>query len=237
MKPASALLLLSATFCTFAGVPQEEPSYSLTWKPFLGQTLTYETKISIDSGGKTIEITGIATGKVTKIRTNGDYTVETLRTGGKVIVDREAHEAPDDTEPEIAEYTAKGERIDKKEEGEQAQGNMLRAILSPTEFVPPEKPVKKGDKWVRKIKADEAQSLRAAEIEYEVKGLGKIGVYDVVEVEFKYAHRGDPKPAKVTGSFAFDLKDMSLVKSELTSLDAKMGEEGRATIKAEMIRK
>jgi hypothetical protein len=237
MKLAQSAVLFAAAFFALAAAPLEDPTYSLNWKPTLGQTITYALSMKISGGESSLEITSEIEGKVSKLEANGDYTVETRQKSGKMVIDGESHEVPDDGEADVEVFNAKGEKITKKDGEEAEDADPFKELLAALDFTPPEKPVKKGDKWVRKMPADPKTEKKASEVEYEVLGEEQIGTYKTVRISVKYRQTEGDKPTTATGSIAFDMADMSMVKTEATILFTPEEEDQQATVKFEMNRK
>lgn len=210
------LLLPLAALVSVAAIRLDDPTYSLVWKPTLGQAITYAVTVKFTGGDEETEMSGNVETKVTEVEKNGDYTLESRHKDFKIVVGKEPHDIPNQDEPDIDKYTAKGEKIPKKDTEDENVGGPFGGLLDSLEFKSPEKPVKKGDKWTHKIEKDEDNDVKAAEIEFEVKGEEKIGTYDVITINVKYHETEGDKPTTAVGSYSFDLKDMSTVKQEAT---------------------
>jgi len=238
MKALNALLALGALLSVAAG-PHNDPTYSLIWKPTEGQALDYGFSAKITTEGSNVEFLTDIHLKVTKIETNGDYTLETTRDHLKVVTDGQEHEVPDQDENkvDVAKYNARGDKISKDEDDEEDSDPMSNILQQTTDFDAPEKPLKKGDKWSKTVKADEKKHSKAGITEYEVLGEAKAGKLDVVELGVKYHDTEGDHPASFAGKISFELKDMSLAAIDVTVKDAPLDEETRGEVHVTMNRK
>jgi len=240
MRALTAILAVGALL-SVAAVRRDDPTYSLIWKPTEGQTLDYGFSAKITTEESNVEFLTDLHLKVTKVETNGDYTLETSRNHLKVVVDGQEQSVPpdeDDDKAETVKYNARGEQISAKDEDEDSDPNPVTSLLKQTtDFDAPEKPVKKGEKWTKTIKADEKKGLKAAVHEYEVLGEAKSGKYNVVNVGVKYRETEGDHPATFEGTLSFDLTDMTPVGIDVKVKDAPLDEDTRGEVKVTMTRK
>lgn len=238
MRVLTALLAVGALL-SVAAIRRDDPTYSLIWKPTEGQALDYGFSAKIATEGSNVEFLTDIHLKVTKVEANGDYTLETMRDHLKVVTDGQEHEIPEEEEnkAEVAKYNARGDKISKEEDDESDSSPMSNILRQTTDFDAPEKPLKKGEKWSKTVKADETKHVKAGITEYEVLGEAKAGKLDVVELGVKYHDTEGDHPASFAGKICFELKDMSLAAIDVTVKDAPLDEETRGEVHVTLDRK
>lgn len=227
MRAARALLLFALAT---ASVAAEEPSYDLLWKPKPKDALDYKLTLVIDVQEYRFNFESDLLMKVLKVDENGDYELETSTKNSKISFQGEEEMVPEENDPTIEKYSSKGERLsqpDKKDDSgadeEDEDANPIGKVLSEvTNFIAPEKPVKKGDKWVRDVKGDEKAKVEAAKLEYEVVGKEREGDFEVIRVDYKYKQTEAREPVTAEGTFRIKKDDFSLVSFEATVEGFKM---------------
>lgn len=237
MRTSRLLLALSLSAAAFGFAPMVEDTYTLIWKPKEGQSTTYDVEREMSAEGQTLVLKNELIVKVTKVEENGNYTVEMSERNRKFIAEGQetAIPADPDEKPQIEKYDARGNRIEEKEE--EGETDELSGIMGQiVEFDPPEKGVKVGDKWTQTLKANEKKKEKAAKLEFEVAGTGKVEGTDVVRVTLTYKQTEGSKPVTADGTIQLDKSDFSLVKFDVTVDDAPFDEETRGRIKIKMTR-
>jgi len=238
MLKARYFLPILVLLTCLGAASHDDDSYSLIWKPTENQELRYELSTEMNADGHKLILKNDLHLKVTKIASNGDYTVETTQKNARAEVDGKEEKMPDnpDEKPQVEVYNAKGDKISKDEDSGEELDEMGVLLNSVGDFSAPEKPVKKGDKWTEEIKADSKTKVKAAKVSFEVLGTDKVDGYDVVKLSMSYKQTEGSKPASYEGTMAFDVKDMSLVQIDARLMDVPFDPETTGDVKLKLNR-
>jgi len=154
-----------------------------------GDTAKYRLKGTVDFQGQDIVMTMLITEKVTKVESNGNYTVESTESEGKVDFGGDQQDIPGETMSTI--YKATGEVVDVKTDADKKPSAIRLANLQ--SFVVQDKAVKVGDEWATEVKKDAASGAFALKGTYKVEAQEKVGEIDCYKVKFsaKEAEGGD----------------------------------------------
>lgn len=234
------MLLAAAVGCSVAATKRDEPTYTLNWKPVAGQEIDYGLSAQISSAGVTVEFLTDFHLKITKVEADGGYTTESKRGSTRMVTNGQEQTLPstdDDEKVRIEKFDAKGKKISEEDNEDGEIDDMTAILKKTTDFDAPDKPVKKGDKWQKVVKADPAKNVKAATLDYEVLGESKIGTFDVVKVAVKYKQTEGDRPASFDGTLAFSTKDMSMVELTANVKDAPLDEENYGEVKVKLSRK
>lgn len=236
-----SVLALSVLLVTCMGAKSRDDGYTIVWKPKQGQAIAYEVSAQMTVADDKVEFDSDVDVKITKVAANGDYTVETKYGNFRVIQNGKEERAPDgamDTKPDVEIFNAKGEKIGGDPDDNDGEvDDMTRLLRSVGDFSPPEKPVKKGDKWTEDIKYDEKTKTKAAKLDFEVLGTDKIGRYDVLTISKSYKETEGSAPPAYEGTMSFDVTDMSLVEVEAGLRGVPLADGITADVKVKMKRK
>lgn len=222
MRAVRALLVLLAATAAFATSDQ---TFSLVWAPKQGEEFKYSIVLASTLEGAKIVIGTDLGVKVTAVAANGDYTLESRYSTVKVTLNGEPQSLKDlpPAQVEIEKYNAKGVRFDDGKDQEVDQfGQILSDVM---DFVPPEKPVKVGDKWTRSVPENEKTKKAPARLDYTVLSEEKSGPTTLVKLGFAYTETKGDKPAHGTGEFLIDASNGLVISAKADLENAKMDPE------------
>lgn len=176
----------------------------------VGDTAKYRLKADIDLQGTEATFSELVTEKITKVESNGNYTVETAHSEGKIVFGGQDMDAPPSSQ--TFTYKSNGEVVEIKAEG--VDGSHYRTA-NLTAVVMAEKAVKVGDDWTHEIKKDEKTGVAALKSSYKVEAAEKIGDFETLKVKYSTKEtEGGDAAASAEGIAWISKKDGSLVKSE-----------------------
>jgi len=185
--------------------------------PKEGDIAKYRLKGSVDFQGTDIVMTMLLTEKVTKVESNGNYTVETNESEGKVDLGGDSQDIPADTMSTV--YKATGEVVDVKTDADKKASAIRLANLQ--SFTVQDKAVKVGDEWTTEVKKDEKSGAFAVKATYKVEAQEKIGDIDCYKVKFSAKETdGGDAAASVEGYTWVNIKNGVSEKSEGTTKNA-----------------
>jgi len=180
--------------------------------------MTYKLHVDIESTPEKFTFLEDLKIRVTKIKPNGDYDVETTTKSGHVL--HGSHDDPitDDNKPTIDTYNLRGQKIASSEEndlGEESNPgfNTLDAV---TDQLSPKSPVAIGGAWTATIKPNARQKREAARVNYTLVGKVKQGSYQAFKIEYKYRETEKDNPVTAEGYILLSQGDSSLVRFEGT---------------------
>lgn len=222
--------------CLAAQQANDEKAFTTIWKPTESQVLEFNLTADFTAGPAKFTMMGDMTQKVTKIATNGDYTLETTYSHGRIVTQGEEQKLEDgDMKPKIEKYNAKGEVIE-HDKGDTDDDDAPTAALDQAGYIaPPEKPVKKGDKWSYKFPAE--KNKPAAKSDYEVLGVEKLGPFEVVKIKVSFKQTEGSQPVTAEGTVSLDVKDQSIVKEEFLVDNMGLSDSDKGQMKMVEIRK
>lgn len=172
-------------------------SYTLKWEPKRGETHVYELFIS----DKDSSVEAAVEHKVTEVKSDGTYTVQSRSLGAFVRIG--AEEVRDDRRNEArAVFDAFGGLIELKE-GTTGLAKYRSALL--TKFVAPPKAASSPNlKWTYEREKGRPAGLGAVTIEYEFTAIKD----NQAEVKFKFTEKGGTHPQTATGTWWIEWSDM-----------------------------
>jgi len=198
-----------------AFLPQDA-SIAFKWKA----TLDWETTLSFDTQTEapdgTVGFKWDSNMKVTKVEEDGAYEVTIRTTNARLAIDGEEEALPDDDEPEIVKYDAKGNEIVDENSEEEEESTPLEMIEYVLDFEP-EHSVKIGDRWKKVTEL----------VEQEVS-FAKSEVVDGVpchRLDLQVKITGPERSGEGSGTVWIKASNFELVKAEGSFADAKLGEE------------
>ncbi len=186
MKPPVALgLLLSLVALASASRPDD--TFDLTYSPKVGDTAKFAVAISLHSDQFEVTVHSVGHRKVLAVDANGDYSVEGAQTDAKLKMGEQVEQDLPDSPPTTGKVSAKGDVLKAQVDKSTALGEMLSAA---THVLVADKPVAKGEKWSKVLKASDVARIIPATIDYELIGVEKVGTKDCVKVGYKYKETG-----------------------------------------------
>lgn len=180
----SAMLLLASFGLLKCG--QQSPSYDLLWRPHPNDELSYKMEIDIDSAPEKLTFTANIKNRVVKVRSNGDYDVESVVSDGRVKHGAHDDPLPDDPKPTTDTYNRRGEKIATTETtGSADESNAaISALDSITEQLTPPTPVHEGEKWTVLVKPNPKFKREAGKVVYTCVGAQDQGPYHTLKISF-----------------------------------------------------
>ena len=182
----------------------------------VGDIHKYKMHASLEAGGGNAEVSGDFTDKVTKVEEDS-YTIEQTESNVKVSFNGQDIDQPDSVETTVRKMS--GEITDVQTDQDSAAARRTGDLVN---FVFPDKPVKVGDEWTYKVKADDKKGAVAATATYKVESTEKVGTHDTLKIKNSYKEDGTD-PASSEGFYWIDVKDGSLVKSTQTWTNVPIG--------------
>jgi hypothetical protein len=206
-KPRTAFTLIGLASVAALALAQDVVPLARAVK--VGDTAIFATKLVVDMSGNKVTITGKSTEKVVKIEENGDYHVEIKYSETKAV--SKNGETDQSQDPDVVVFRKNGEVA--RLLAAKIDPSMIR-IANMTALVLPVNSVKIGDTWMHAIVADAKTGAVAATANYKVTGREKVGDFDCLNVQLKYAETEGNNPATCEGMLWIDLASGTLVKCE-----------------------
>jgi hypothetical protein len=182
-----------------------------------GDIAKFRMQADIEFQGNAVTFKGLVTEKITKVAEDGQYTVESSTSEGKVTY--AGTEKPTDgqgTAPSVTVYKSTGEIVSVTTE--QSDPNFLRlANLQALRFST--NPVKIGDSWEFAIPKSEQGAVEAKGT-CKLEAQEKVGLIETYRIHSVLKETGDKEPAGVDATYWIDIKDNSLVKMTATFTNA-----------------
>lgn len=174
----------------------------------VGEEITMRLTADVDVMGVSATFTAKIKDKVTKVDENGDYTVESTQSEGKISFNGQDMDAPGG-EPTSTRYAASGSILEMK--GGDISDDQMR-IASMSAFMFEDKVYNVGDKIAYETKPSKANGNVGAKVALEVAGTEKVGEFECVKVVYSFKELTGEAPAESTGTAWLSQKDASLVK-------------------------
>jgi hypothetical protein len=201
-----ALLLVAGAALAWAGVQD----YNLKRTAKEGEVFKYKLNGTMEVMGTSVTLSAIMINKTTKVEANGDYTVESSQTEGKISFNGSEMEMPSSGST-MTTYKADGTVLDVKGEGVEMGGyrmaNLLAAIM-------PEKPIKAGDTWTSSVKGDAKKGTVDVNGTYKFEAVEKGDSGETAKVTYELKETNGEAPATVSGTAWLELKTGNLIKIE-----------------------
>jgi hypothetical protein len=205
-KPGFGLLVAALSVAAIA--IQDGINLKRTVK--VGDTVKLRLKADVDIQGTEAAFSSLITEKITKVESNGNYTLESSQSEGKVNLGGQEMDVPGSTQ--TSTYKATGEVMEIK--AENVDGNFYRTAHL-TSFIVGDKAVKSGDSWAVEIKKDEKTGAVAAKGTFKIEGEEKIGERDTFKIKHSIKETdGGEAAASVEATSWISKKDGTIVKSE-----------------------
>lgn len=192
-----------------------QDSVKVEWKPEVGKISKYHIQVAanIDAGGQKMDMSfGMNHAeKVLKIDA-GKITTETTADGFSLMVNGEdmTQMMGDQKFTVTTTYNANGEPLEMKSDAPpEARQERIENAFS---FYYPNKDVKVGESWVRKIKGDAAKNTVDAEATYTLQGIETVGDSKQLKIGFAFKETSGDTPMSATGTVYLMPADGYLVK-------------------------
>jgi len=147
--------------------------------------------------------------KVTKVESNGTYTVVASTKNLTIRFNDQSMAQPDTSATKVS--MANGEIIDFTSDVEDSHARVMAEFNN---FVYPDHAVSVGDEWKANVEADSKKGTVAMTRSYKVDSLEKIGDHDTAKIKIDYKETSGPDPVSREGYVWIDTQDGSQVKSE-----------------------
>jgi len=189
---------------------------SFKWKP----VIDWETNLSFDTQSEaedgTVGFKWDSQMKVTKVEEDGAYEITIKTTNARLSIDGEEEALPDDDEPEIVKYDAKGNEIIDENSEDEDESTPLEMIEYVLDFEP-ENPVKVGETWKKSTDL----------LEQEITFVKTETVDGVVchRLDLSVKIKGPERNGEGIGTVWIKASGYDLLKAEGSFTDAKLGED------------
>ena len=202
---AGAVLALAAG-AAFALAGVQDVTLKRTAK--VGEVHKYKMTGNMEVMGQSVGLTAILINKTTKVEANGDYTVESSQTEGKINFNGSEMELPSQGSTTTT-FKADGTVLDVKGEGVEMGGYRMANLLT---AIVPDKVVKVGDSWTSEVKGDTKKNTVDVKGNYKFESVEKLDNGEAAKVVYDLKEVGGEAPATVTGTAWLDVKTGNLLK-------------------------
>ena len=209
MNRTKSIIGLGLLVATCAVAIAAVDAITLKYAPKVGDDLKYKMTGQVQIMGTQADISADFEYKVTKVDTDGSYTIESSQKNMQVSAMGQTMNPPDSKDTTVSK--ANGEIIDYQTENQDPSAWRMAELNS---FVYPDKPVNVGDSWQSKVVADPKKGTVAATCDYKVDSLEKVGNHDTAKIKVSYKETEGSDPASSDGFVWLDTKDGAVVKSE-----------------------
>lgn len=192
--------------------------FTVGWKPKEGDAYRYTMKADLDLGGNPIPLTATLTEKITKVETDGSYTVESSQIEGKVSLNGKEQDIPNGSPTSII-FKASGEVSKVVGDASAATPNSYR-MANLSMIFDPGKPVAVGDAWFHEIKPDAATGAVGIRADYKLIGEEKIGAIDTLKIKATLKETTGDVPGSSDETVWVDKANGSTVKIEAKWVNA-----------------
>lgn len=176
----------------------------------VGDTATFRLKADVEIGGMEANFTAKVVEKVAKVESNGNFTVDSTQSEGKIMFGGQEMEAPEMSQSFT--YKATGEVVDIKAENTDSSVWRMANLQS---FVVPDKAMKVGDEWTIEGKKDEKTGAVATKGTFKIEAAETVGKYECMKVKFNVKEtEGGDAAASAEGFSWVNKKDGTLAKVE-----------------------
>lgn len=204
MKKIYAVAVLALAAVAFAGA--QDVTLKRTAK--VGEVFKYKMTGTMEVMGQSVGLTAILINKTTNVEANGDYTVESSQTEGKINFNGSEMELPSQGSTSTT-FKADGTVLDVKGEGVEMGGYRMANLLT---AIVPEKPVKAGDTWTSEVKGDTKKNTVDVKGNYKFDAIEKTDAGEAAKVTYDLKEVGGEAPATVNGTAWIDVKTGNLLR-------------------------
>lgn len=204
MKKIYAVAVLALAAVAFAGA--QDVTLKRTAK--VGEVFKYKMTGNMEVMGQSVGLTAILINKTTKVEANGDYTVESSQSEGKINFNGSEMDLPSQGSTTTT-FKADGTVLDVKGEGVEMGGYRMANLLT---AIVPEKAVKAGDTWTSEVKGDPKKNTVDVKGNYKFDAIEKTDAGEAAKVTYDLKEVGGEAPATVNGVAWLDVKTGNLLR-------------------------
>lgn len=203
--PGAVLAVAALAVVAFAVQP-----FTLKRTPKAGEVSKYKLSVETEIQGMNISFGGDVIEKITEVKANGEFVVESSQENVKVKFGDQEQEMPSGGSTKTV-YRPDGSVVEIT--GEQTDANAYR-LANLNGFRYPTNPLNAGDKWEIEIKADPKSGSVAAKGTFEVVGAEKVGNWDAVKIKYSVVETEGSEPATAEGTTWISTVDGNMIKTE-----------------------
>jgi len=214
MNKAKSIIGFGLLFvaCAAAMATIARDPITLKYAPKVGDELKYKLDGQFNVMNTDATISADSDNKVTKVDTDGTYTVVATTSNFTVGFNGQTMSQPDTTATRVSK--ANGELVSFQMDMDPT-GNASR-LAEVQNFIYPDHAVSVGDEWHAPVAADDKKGIIAMTRDYKVDSLEKIGTHDTAKIKITYKETSGSDPISRDGFVWIDVKDGTLVKSDST---------------------
>ena len=186
--------------------------YKLVRTPKLGQELKYRLNAEFDLVGSAATMSALITEKVVALDINGNFTVESRQSEGKMKVGIQ-EQAMRDTSGEMAVYTARGEVVEIKSAD---KGGLKGRLSRLNSVVVPDRELKVGESWSHTYLGSPMTGGIGGKATFKAAALEKLGDKDALVIQFDYKEATGPMKAESAGKAWIQVETGELLKLDAT---------------------
>jgi hypothetical protein len=199
-----------ALLAVTAAVAFAADGFKLRRTPKVGEEINMRLTADVEVMGVNATFTAKIKDKVLKVDANGDYTIESTQSEGKISFNGQDMDAPGG-EATSTKYSANGAILEMK--GTEVSDDQMR-IANMSAFNFEDKTYNVGDKIAYETKPAKSNGNVGAKVELVVAGTEKVGEWDAVKVTYNYKELTGEAPAESTGTAWLSTKDATVIKVE-----------------------
>lgn len=190
--------------------------------PFLGRqvnvgdTYVFAYRSESRAEGTRIEFTATDTQRVTRVAPDGNYTIESTVTNGRIRLNNQEVPQPDQPPTSIT-YGPNGDIVLIQSP---VGGQSAYRFANMSIFVAPGRQVGRGDRWEYTISADAQRGVVPAVATYQVERTERVHGIETFRIRYTYRETTGASPASASGVFNISAVDGWLVRAELTLRNA-----------------
>ncbi|HWP31946.1 MAG TPA: hypothetical protein VNK96_09535 [Fimbriimonadales bacterium] len=196
-----------------------QDAVTLAWKPTVGMVNKYKVEVNstMDMGDgqpHKVVVNFNITEKILKIRDDGNIEVEATQGEMGIVIDGQDLGQGMPSQTSVTVMKPNGETLERKTEN--APGMDNPRLEESFTFIYPDKPLRIGDTWTRKVKADAKKGTVDAEATYKYEGTETVNGQTLWKVSYQFKETGGDMPFTVSGVVWLSSKDGTLFKGEYT---------------------
>lgn len=212
-------LLGTLSLLATAGV-SEQDAHALRRVVEPGKEATYRLDMMVTTPGKEFSYAAFLAQVVTRVESDGAFTVETTSNGGVYIVNGQQSPAPNSKSTVV--FLANG--VVKEIVGSEATPEAYRIAFLGM-FQAPPMPVRPEDHWTFESRSNPVTGANGVRITYRVEGMEWIGLTETAKVRVSLSEQQVPDPMSMEGTLWIDVRTGWLMKSEAVWRNAPFGGE------------
>lgn len=185
-----------------------QDSFKLRRTPKVGHEVVMKLSAEVDVMGMSASFSAKIKEKVIRVDENGDYTIESSQSEGKVKLADQEMDAPDGGAT-TTKYSAAGQILEMK--GEDVTDDAYR-LANMNSWVFEDRTYKTGDVIKVNNKPSKLNGNVSSEATLTVGAVETVGKFTTVKLTFSYKETSGDAPAEASGTAWVDTSDGSLVK-------------------------